>query len=204
MKEYKCICRYYRNVQSNNYKKLFFCAVNLLILLFIENCSALLVSNDNQIYNMISLVMTMFTAFLLDRSDIFQRSNSPMPSVVPKLIDNKRKHLERRLSASKRDALFLEEAKKETVYRRELIDAIKGSTEAMANALEGISQSMAQVSNVMGKSIEFLVQCNQQSQNWGPMQFGREVFPHARQNQGHVFNPIDIYPQGPSFNNDVN
>lgn len=50
-----------------------------------------------------------------------------MPSVVPKLINNERKHLECRLSVSKRDALFMEGAKKESVYGKELTDVIKVS-----------------------------------------------------------------------------
>ena len=82
-----------------------------------------------------------------------------------------------------------------------MTDVIKVSTESMANALQGISQSMVQVSTVMGKSIEFLAQCNQQPQNWGTMQFGREVFPHARPDQGHLFNRNDNCPQGQSLNN---
>ena len=64
------------------------------------------------------------TVILLDQLDmssnsasqVSQSNDAPMPSVVPKLIDNKRKHLERKLSASKRDALFMEEAKKGKVF----------------------------------------------------------------------------------------
>ena len=38
-------------------------------------------------------------------------------SVVPKLIDNKKKHLDRTLSARQRDALLLEEAKEDKSFR---------------------------------------------------------------------------------------
>lgn len=53
-----------------------------------------------------------------------------------------------------------------------------------------------------GKVYNFLpsVVSNGQPQNWSPMQFGREVIPHARPDQGHLFNPNDNYPQGQSLN----
>ena len=75
----------------------------------------------------------------------------PTSSSVPKLIDNKRKQLERRLSAAKREALFIEESKNDKVFRKELSNAIKESTTSMAQALQGISQSMVHVSTVLEK-----------------------------------------------------
>ena len=47
----------------------------------------------------------------------------PVNNVVKKLIDDKRRHLERKLSAAQRDALLLEDAKEEKHFRRELSDA---------------------------------------------------------------------------------
>ena len=84
-----------------------------------------------------------------------QNSTTPFPtsSSVPKLIDNKRKQLERRLSAAKRDALFIEESKNDKVFRKELTSAIKESTTSMAQALQGISQSMVHVSTVLVKKV---------------------------------------------------
>lgn len=64
--------------------------------------------------------------------------------------------MERRLAAAGRDALFIEESKNDKVFRKELTDAIKESTVAMAQALQGIGQSMAQVSTVLGKSMEMI------------------------------------------------
>lgn len=64
--------------------------------------------------------------------------------------------MERRLSAAERDALFMEESKNDKVFRKELTDAIKESTVAMSQALQGIGQSMAQVSTVLGKSMEMI------------------------------------------------
>lgn len=107
------------------------------------------------------------------------------PSTVPKLIDNKRKHLERNLSAAKRDALFLEESKNDKIFRKELTDAIKESTVSMAQALQGISQSMVQVSTVLGKSIEFMAGVPSTAQNGG--------YFANHQNGSHPFNPSNVY-----------
>lgn len=112
-------------------------------------------------------------------------------SSVPKLIDNKRKQLERRLSAAKRDALFIEESKNDKVFRKELTNAIKESTASMAQTLQGISQSMVHVSTALGKSMELMAGQASYSppvQNLGCM--GRQTHPFYReQNESLSFNP---------------
>jgi hypothetical protein len=44
---------------------------------------------------------------------------------VPKLIDDKRKHLQKTLPARQRDALLLEDAKEDKLFRRDLTDAFR-------------------------------------------------------------------------------
>lgn len=62
--------------------------------------------------------------------------------------------MERRLSAAQRDSLFMEEAKNDKVFRKELTDPIKESTVSMAQALQGISTSMVHVSTMLARSME--------------------------------------------------
>ena len=136
---------------------------------------------------------------LLDQQNSYQtgsndqNSTTPLPtsSFVPKLIDNKRKQLERRLSAAKRDAPFTEESKNDKVFRKELTNAIKESTTSMAQALLGISQSMVHVSTVLGKGMELMARqasYNPQVQNLGYV--GRQTYPtYCQQNESHSFNP---------------
>ena len=52
--------------------------------------------------------------------------NNPT-SVIPKLIDNKRKHLERSLSAAQRDALLMHGNRDVKMFRRELTDTLRES-----------------------------------------------------------------------------
>ena len=55
---------------------------------------------------------------------------------VPKLIDQKRKHLQKNLSAAQRDKLLFEEAKKEASFRRELGDSLKQSNDNFSESNE--------------------------------------------------------------------
>ena len=77
---------------------------------------------------------------------------------VPKLIDNKRRHLEKTLSAAQRDALFLNEAKEESKFRKDLTDATREATSCFSNALKEVSSSMQQVGNGLSRSIEMMAQ----------------------------------------------
>ena len=48
---------------------------------------------------------------------------------VPKLIDNKRKHLERQLNASQRDQILINESKEDSEYKKNIAEAIRQSNE---------------------------------------------------------------------------
>ena len=48
-------------------------------------------------------------------------------SIVPRLIDNKRKHLERNLSAAQRDQLFMKEMKNDAEFRKDLLQIVRES-----------------------------------------------------------------------------
>ncbi len=107
-------------------------------------------------------------------------------SAVPKLIDNKRKHLERRLSAAQRDALLLEENKDEKLFRKQLTETLKESTQSMAKALSSISQSMMHVGNAIAQNMQMMAQSMAVPQNSHPLNHQRfwEVIHH----RGHVQN----------------
>ena len=88
-----------------------------------------------------------------------ESSDSLTPkSLVPKLIDNKRKHLQKTLSARQRDALLLEEAKEDKSFRRDLTDALKESTKCIAEGFQGFTQAVVQMSAALGKSLETAAQ----------------------------------------------
>ena len=74
-------------------------------------------------------------------------------SQVPKLIDNKRKHLEKNLSAAQRNQLLLTEAKEDSKFRKDLAEAMRQSTTSFSSALDGINQSMMQIGNGLCRSL---------------------------------------------------
>ena len=94
-------------------------------------------------------------------NEIFKKSQVLYPphlaglptSVFHKLTDNKRKHLERRLSASQWDALLMEDNRAEKMFHRDLTDTLRESTESMAQAMGSISESSMCVSNAFAQSM---------------------------------------------------
>ena len=83
-----------------------------------------------------------------------KRKNTDNP--VPKLIDEKRRHLEKDLSARQKDQLLLCEAKGDNLLRKEMCDVLKESSEMFAEAMATMSASFVQVADSMRKSMEQL------------------------------------------------
>ena len=86
-------------------------------------------------------------------------------SVVGKLIDNKRKHLERKLSSAQRDQLLLQEAKEDNKFRKELSESIRESTASFSQSIETIGRSITQLGESMCKSMELLSRSMMQNAN---------------------------------------
>ena len=83
-------------------------------------------------------------------------------SCIPKLIDNKRKHLEKSLSAAQRDQLLIREAKEDAQFRRDLADAMRQSTESFAQSVKDVSKAMTDLGAGVCRSIEMLSRAMQQ------------------------------------------
>ena len=63
-------------------------------------------------------------------------------SIVPRLIDNKRKHLERNLLAAQRDQLLMKEMKNDAEFRKDLFQIMRKSNDCFSNSVKEISESM--------------------------------------------------------------
>ena len=81
------------------------------------------------------------------------KRKKPADNPVPQLIDNKRKNLEKQLSAAQRD---VQEAKDESQSRREIAQAVKESNAGSIEALKSMTESMSQISQAFCKSFEAL------------------------------------------------
>ena len=67
-------------------------------------------------------------------------------SNVPQLIDNKRKSLEKRLSAAQRDQKLIEAAKEDTAMRKDMLECFKDSSATTARAMENMSATLKEMS----------------------------------------------------------
>jgi len=81
-------------------------------------------------------------------------------AVVPMLIDEKRKHLEKSLSSKQRDQLLLREAREDAIFRKELCDSIRQSNDQFADAMKAMSNSFVQVAECMKYSMDTLLAIN--------------------------------------------
>ena len=105
-----------------------------------------------------------------DQDNCSDNDKHPNYPKVPKLIDDKCKHLEKTLSAAKRDQMLLNEAKEDVKFRKDLAEATSRSIESFTNALEGISSTMAQLGKGICQSVEMLSRAMlaQQQQQFQP------------------------------------
>ena len=75
---------------------------------------------------------------------------------MPKLVDNKRKHMQKTLSAAQRDQVLLNKAKEDNQFRKDLAAAMRESTNSFSKALDGMSNSMVQIGAGISRSLEVM------------------------------------------------
>ena len=75
---------------------------------------------------------------------------------TPKLIDNKRKHMERQLSSAQRDQLLMNEAKEDSKFKRDMAEAMRQSNETFATSMQQMSTSIVQVAQSLSQSVELM------------------------------------------------
>ena len=130
---------------------------------------------------------------------------------IPLLIDNKRKHLEKTLSAAQRDKLLLTEAREDSTLRKNLAEATKQSTELFSSALKDVSNSIVQVGNGISRSMEMMSQAimAQVMANSQPRPFNQNHFyQHSEMSHlppSHVFQHHNVmYPSNQPSQSDKN
>ena len=74
-------------------------------------------------------------------------------SNVPRLIDNKRKSLEKRLSAAQRDQKLVEAAKEDTAMRKDMLECFRDSSRSTAQAMENMSTTLREMSQGMTQAM---------------------------------------------------
>lgn len=82
--------------------------------------------------------------------------NSVKVNPTAKFVDNKRKQMEKNLSASQRDQMFMNMAKEELKLKQNLVEGLTKATDETNKAFEKISQSMESVGKSIGEGLALL------------------------------------------------
>ena len=84
------------------------------------------------------------------------QKRKPTENAVPRLVDNKRKHLEKNLSAAERDKILINEAREDKEVRKNFTDVMKESNQCFLKAMECMSKSMSDVAAGISRSMEMV------------------------------------------------
>ena len=76
--------------------------------------------------------------------------------IVPRLIDNKRKHLERNLSTAQRGQLFMKDMKNDAEFRVDLLQIVRESNDCFSKSIKEISKSMSDLSKGLCASADLI------------------------------------------------
>lgn len=135
----------------------------------------------------------------------FKRKAGENPA--PKLIDNKRKHMERQLSAAQRDEILMNESKEDAQFKRDIAEAIRQSNETFAQTMQQMSNSILQVANGLTRSVEMMSQVILQRPQTlppapppPPHNFAHSAYTFPGQ-QGNQFGGAVRYPPAAYFGN---
>ena len=142
-----------------------------------------------------------------DDSDDMQISKTPKRKEnIAKFVDDKRKHLQRNLSAAQRDKILQDEAKEDAQFRKDMAEAIRESTESFSKGVKEMSSAMLEVGGSMAQSIQMLTNAllqQQQIQSYGPQQLfpPYPVPPYQNNTQGYLSHMSRNNPTFPSASN---
>ncbi|XP_065640270.1 uncharacterized protein LOC136072834 [Hydra vulgaris] len=122
-------------------------------------CSSSCSIEDNSVVDFSLLLQSPETSSVdSDISTKKKKRKNDNNEIVPKFIDNKRRHMQRQLSASQRDQILLNEAKEDAQFKRDIAEAIRHSNETFSASIERMSESILQVAQGLSRSMELLFQ----------------------------------------------
>lgn len=126
-----------------------------------------------------------------DNDDIVQ-SPEGLP-FTPQIKDNKRKHLETKISAHQREMLLIGIAREELQIKNENIKLMKQSIEQTQKTMNAMTDSMLSLSDNLKSGFELiaqsLIQSSQVQQQWTyPSMMSMTTPPHIHSNQFHQQN----------------
>ena len=137
---------------------------SLAIYLEVENDSVSDVTNDVSGSILTDIEGDSSTSNTSSRPRFKNKRKGDDENCVPRLMDDKRRHLEKVLSQSQRDEILLKEAKEEALFKMELCQAIKDSNKVFADAMSDMSKSFMLMAETMKISMQQVAMIQQQRQ----------------------------------------
>lgn len=135
-----------------------------------------------------NMMQRMIAVILINACHIYLQGQ-PEPkkrplSSTPRIVDNKRKHLEKPLSAAKRDEVLLRAAKEDIALKKQHMSNMQGSQNALVEMAKSISTSL----NSLGKNVSDGLGLLAMALNPNVMQMANNSF-------GNIHNPSPLISQ---------
>ena len=100
------------------------------------------------------------------------------------------KHLERNLSAAQRDQLFIQGAKEDSKFKRDLTNIMRESFDKLAESVKVIGQPMTDLGTGISRSIEMLSVAIMQQQQQQANPLNQNVFYQQHGYPSHLIQPV--------------
>lgn len=88
--------------------------------------------------------------------------------MIPKLVDNKRKHMEKRLSQAQRDQILLTNAKEDMLMKKNMLEIFEKSNKTLEESITKMTSSISSLGDGIAAGMQMLAMAMNQNQHPGP------------------------------------
>ena len=97
-------------------------------------------------------------------------------SAVPRLVDNKRKQMEKALSQSKRDQILLNSAKEDLIMKKQMIASLEDSNKSLQSTMQKMTESLSAMAEGISTGMRMIAMAmsgptHQQFQSFHPVDY---------------------------------
>lgn len=105
-------------------------------------------------------------------------------SAVPRLVDNKRKQMEKALSQSKRDQIFMNATKEDIIMKKQMISSLEESNKSLQSTMQKMTESLSSMAEGISAGMRMIAMAMaspSQQQSWSsqPPDYNRVLYPTA-------------------------
>ena len=90
-------------------------------------------------------------------------------SAVPRLVDNKRKQMEKALSQSKRDQIFMNATKEDIIMKKQMISSLEESNKSLQSTMQKMTESLSSMAEGISAGMRMIAMAMaspSQQQSW--------------------------------------